>query len=217
MIGDFNIHMDITDDPNTITFNDFLDSFNLHNHVNLPTHKSLHYLDLVITDTNWNIMHTVKQGHMLSDHNFIDCSLHIEKPKPQTKTVTYRKLKNIDIKRLDGDMGEALVAANNCSDLAALVDMYNVKLSAVLDNHAPQKTKAVKISHCQPWFNDFIKGQIVLRRKKEKLLGLIQQNTTTKPFTISADMSATSQNMLRNNITWNLLQIVIEMQNLCST
>ena len=155
-----------------ITFNDFIDSFNLHNHVNFPTHKSLHYLDLVITDTNWNIMHTVKQGHMLSDHNFIDCSLQIEKPKPQTKTVTYRKLKNIDIKRLDGDMGEALVAANNCSDLAALVDMYNVKLSAVLDNHAPQETIAVKISHGQPWFNDFIKGQIVLRRKKEKTFRL---------------------------------------------
>ena len=155
MIGDFNIHMDITDDPNTITFNDFLDSFNVHYHVNFPTHKSLHYLDLVITDTNWNIMHTVKQGHMLSDHNFIDCSLHIEKPKPPIKIVTYRKLKNIDIKTLGEDMGEALEVANNCSDLAALVDMDNVKLSGVLDNHAPQKTKTVKISHCQPWFNDF--------------------------------------------------------------
>ena len=105
---------------------------------------------------------------MLSDHNFIDCSLHIEKPKPQTKTVTYRKLKNIDIKTLGEDMGEALEAANNCSDLAALVHIYNVKLSEVLDNHTPQKTKTVKISHCQPWFNDFIKEQIVLRRKKEK-------------------------------------------------
>ena len=101
MIGDFNIHMDIIDDPNTITFNDFLDSFNLHNHVNFPMHKSLHYLDLVITDTNWNIMHTVKQGNTLSDHTFIDCSLHIEKPKPQ-KTVTYRKLKNQDIGRGHG-------------------------------------------------------------------------------------------------------------------
>ena len=95
-------------------------------------------------------MHTVKQGHMLSDHSFIDCSLHIEKPKPQTKTVTYRKLKNIDIKTLGEDMGEALEAAKNCSDLAALVDMYNVKLSEVLDNNAPQKTKTVKISHHQP-------------------------------------------------------------------
>ena len=144
MIRGFNIHMDINDDPNTITFNGFLDSFNLHNHVNFPTHKSLHYVDLVITNTNWNIMHTVKQGQMSSDHNFIDCSLHTEKPKPKTKTVKYRKLKNTDIKTLGEDMGEA---ANNCSDLVALVDMYNVKLSEVLDNHAPQKTKTVKISH----------------------------------------------------------------------
>ena len=34
-------------------------------------------------------------------------------------------------------MGAALEAANNCSDLTALVDMYNVKLSEMLDNHAP--------------------------------------------------------------------------------
>ena len=165
MIGHFNIHMDITDDLNTIDFNDFLDSFNLHNNVNFPTHTSLHYLDLVITNTNWNIMHTAKQGHMLQDHNFIDCSLHIEKPKPQTKTVTYRKLKNIDINTLGEDMGEALEVANNCSDLAVLVDM---KLSELLENYTPQKTKTVKISHYQPWFNDFIKEQFVLRRKKEK-------------------------------------------------
>ena len=117
----------------------FVDSFNLHNHVNFPTHKSLYYLDLVITNTNWNIVHTVKQGYMLTDHNFIDCSLHIEKPKPQTKTVPYRKLKNIYIKTLGEDMGEALEAANNCSDLSALVDIYNVKLSEVLDNHSTTK------------------------------------------------------------------------------
>ena len=67
-------------------------------------------------------------------------------------------------------MSEALEAANNCSALAALVDMYNAKLSEVLDNHTPQKTKTVRISHHQPWFNDFIKEQIVLRREKEKNL-----------------------------------------------
>ena len=160
MIRNFNIHMGITGDPNTITFNDFLDNLILQNHVNFPTHKSLHHFDLVITYTNWNIMHTVKQGHILSDHNLIDCSLHIEKPKPQTKTVTYRKLRNIDIKILGGDMGEALKAAKNCIDLAAVIDMYNMKLSEVQDNHAPQKTKTFKILHHQPWFNDFIKDKL---------------------------------------------------------
>ena len=121
-------------------------------------------------------MHTVKQGHMLSDHNFIDCTLYIETSKPETKTATYRILRNIDIKTLGEDMGEALVAATNCSDLAALDDMYNVILSEVLDNHAPQKTKTVKISHHQPTFNDFIKEQIVLKRKKEKtFIDLVQR------------------------------------------
>ena len=146
-------------------------------------------------------MHTVKQGHMLSDHNFSDCSLHIEKPKPQTKTVTYRKLKNIDIKTLGEDMGEALEEASNCSDMAALVDMYNVKLSEVLDNHTPKKTKTVKISHHQPWFNDFIKEQIVLRRKKEILLRHDPTDYNYQAFTISADISATSQSMPGNKIT----------------
>ena len=37
VLGDMNIHMDVPTDPNTIIFNDFLDSFGLVNHVNFPT------------------------------------------------------------------------------------------------------------------------------------------------------------------------------------
>ena len=217
MIGDFTIHMDITDDPNTITFSDFLDSFTLHNHINFPTHKSLHYLDHVITDTNWNIMHTLKQGHMLSDHNFIDCSLHIEKPKPQTKPVTYRKLKNIDIKTLEEDMGEACEAANNCSDLAALVDMYNVKLSEVLDNHTPQNTKIVKILHHQPWFSDFIKEQIVLRRKKEKTFRLGPTDYNYQAFYYQCRYVSNITKHAKKQYYLESIKVVTEMQNLCST
>ena len=40
IIGHFNIHMENTANPNTITFINFLDSFNLQNHVNFPTHIS---------------------------------------------------------------------------------------------------------------------------------------------------------------------------------
>ena len=117
-----------------------------------------------------------------------EVGLHIEKSKPQTKTVTYRKVNNIDIKTLGEDMGKALVVANNCSDLAALVDMYNVKLSAVLNNHASQKTKTVKISHCQPWFNAFIKEQIVLRRLKEKAFKLDPTDYNYQAFLLSVQI-----------------------------
>ena len=114
-------------------------------------------------------------------------------------------------------MGEALEAANNCSDLAALVDMYSVKLSEVLDNHAPQKTKQSRFHITNPGSMTSLKNKLFGEGRQKKLLDLIQQTTTTKPFTISADMLATSQTMSRNNITWNLLIIVTEMQNLCST
>ena len=39
IIGNFNIHIENTANPDTITFSDFLDNFKLQNHVNFPTHS----------------------------------------------------------------------------------------------------------------------------------------------------------------------------------
>ena len=50
LIGDFNIHIDEATEPDTITFLDFLDSFNLTNHVQWPMHRSGHTLDLFISN-----------------------------------------------------------------------------------------------------------------------------------------------------------------------
>ena len=44
--GDFNIHMDDPMDPDTIMFNNFLDSLDLTNLVLFGTHTSNHTLDL---------------------------------------------------------------------------------------------------------------------------------------------------------------------------
>ena len=154
---------------------------------------------------------------MLSDHNFIDCSLYIEKSKPQIKTVTYRKLKNIDIKTLGEDMGETLEAANNCSDLAALVDMYNVKLSEVLDNCAPQKTKTVKTSHCQPWFNDSIKEKNVLRRKKEKTFRLDPTDYNYQAFYYQCRYVSNITKHAKKQCYLGSIKIVTQRHNHCFT
>ena len=47
--GDFNYHVDNSTNPDTIKFNKILESFNLQQHVNGPTHKKGHTLDLIIT------------------------------------------------------------------------------------------------------------------------------------------------------------------------
>ena len=44
-----------------------------------------------------------------------------------------------------------------------------MEVKHILDNHVPEKTKHVKKVHNQPWFNDKIKQEIILRHYKERL------------------------------------------------
>ena len=50
MLGNFNIHLDEENNPDTITFNDFLESFGLINYTTFFTHTVKHILDLVISN-----------------------------------------------------------------------------------------------------------------------------------------------------------------------
>ena len=50
MLGDCNIHLDKENNPDTITFNDFLESFGLINYMTFFTHTTKHILNLVISN-----------------------------------------------------------------------------------------------------------------------------------------------------------------------
>ena len=52
-------------------------------------------------------------------------------------------------------------------DLHHLVEVYNQNLAEILDIHAPLKSKTLKITHIQSWFNVKIKMEILLRRRLE--------------------------------------------------
>jgi hypothetical protein len=49
VVGDFNFHLDVSTNRDAILFLDLLDSNNLIQHVETPTHNRGHLLDLVIT------------------------------------------------------------------------------------------------------------------------------------------------------------------------
>ena len=88
--------MELMRDPGTITFMDFLDCFNLQNHINFLTHLQHHHLDFVISDMLDSIVSSSKPGHLLSDHQFIHTKLHINKLVPLNTIISYRKIKSID-------------------------------------------------------------------------------------------------------------------------
>ena len=65
-------------------------------------------------------------------------------------------------------MKVALQTTEPVENLQDLVTSYTSTLSPTLDTHAHLKTKMVKKAHKQPWFNDRIRDEIILRCKKEK-------------------------------------------------
>ena len=96
-IGDFNIHTDNCQDTDTINFLDTINGFNLQNILTIPAHVKQHHLDLILDDPNNLLVHNVKPIMFLSDHCFIHCQLTIAKNPPITESVTYRKIKAIDL------------------------------------------------------------------------------------------------------------------------
>ena len=70
-LGDFNTRTDLQDTAEAITYSDFLDLFNLKNHVTFSTHNKNHTLDLVLTDNKCTIMAGVTQEDFISDHCLI--------------------------------------------------------------------------------------------------------------------------------------------------
>ena len=78
----------------------------------------------------------------------------------------FRKLRQINHQELRDDIIHELIPST--TQLAELVQNYDSTLKQLLDKHAPVKSKIVKRNHEQPWFNEHIKSEIILRWKKER-------------------------------------------------
>ena len=104
LVGDFNIHVDDHNNPDTITFNDFMENIGIRNHINFTMHTSHHTLDLVLMDGNDRLGSRVGLGHYLSDNCFVDMIIKAGIDPPPAKQITYRKLKNIDITNFNIDV-----------------------------------------------------------------------------------------------------------------
>lgn len=175
--GDFNIHVDVFDDPDALKLRDLFDSVGLKQHVTQPTHIHGHTLDLVITRLCENTLLTPPYpDRYISDHASLICELHPVKPPPTVKKITYRKLKSVDIQSLKRD----LVSSDLCNDLMdgqtdstvngliQLVQSYNDTLSEIINRHAPFISRTMRVRPAVPWYDDNIKAAKRKRRKGER-------------------------------------------------
>ena len=165
MTGDLNIHVNDTNEPNACEFLDLLVSMGLKQYVKGLTHEGGHTLDLVITREYDDVIKSVPViDRFVSDHAAVLCPLNSVKPPAVVKEIKYRQLKAIDMDALRADLRDSDLCTKEFTDVDEMASCYNSALQAILDKHAPLKTK----KHV-PWFNSQIKAAIRARQKAERI------------------------------------------------
>ena len=164
--GDVNIHLDVQTDSHTLTFNNILEGFKLHQLVNEPTHKRGHRLDVLITNNCDIVIDTQVIDVGVSDHYLVSCKVqYLPKKLPEFKVIKYRDTKSVDSSRFI-EMLQAEFAQRKIFDetsFCSAIDSYNGALKCTLDAVAPIKEKVIKAVPRAPWFDQ---EYIELRRER---------------------------------------------------
>ena len=166
--GDFNIHLNINDDSHSIAFRALLDSFNLHFVVEGVTHNEGHMLDCLISNEPDKCHQSAITDVGLSDHFIITSNVdYCPKTITQYKTITYRKIKEINMDALSSDLVNEIGCRKvlDTDNFGEAILEYNNALSSVLDLHAPLLTLTIKDVKGTPWFD---REYIELRRRRRK-------------------------------------------------
>ena len=143
----------------------------------MPTHLHGHILDLIINRMSAKLVQGSPQiDRYISDHAAILCWLSSYKPDLPVKSITYGKLRSIDMNQMKSDLKDSDLGGINRlyvedmsgTDLNAMALKYNVTLSSVLEHHAPLKVVTKTLSPTVPWYNESIVCSRKSQRKAER-------------------------------------------------
>ena len=165
LAGDINLHMD-ENDHYSLRFKEIMDSFNLIQHIDFPTHKQGHTLDIVATfDGDLDASAFVSCQNDVSDHFLVNFQLKFFPEMKEEKEISYRNTKGMDIAQFELDINN--LQLSETLSFGENVTLYNETLSNVLDKHAPVKKKIIKSLPNAPWFDGEYNNLRRQRRKAE--------------------------------------------------
>ena len=160
IIGDFNFHMDDTADRYATQFESLLELFNLKQHVTVPTHRSGHILDLVISRKDaeaLKVNELVVMEQLISEHKAICFQLNLQKPLNKRKSVVSRRLRNFDFEAFNKMIiSSGLLADVSDLSLKLMVDSYDNVLCDTMDILASVKSRTIVLHPNAPWYNEDI-------------------------------------------------------------
>ena len=113
-------------------------------HVNFPTHIHGHSLDVMIFSNRCDVL-SVSPSDTISDNFSVVADLKIPTDHSHTvpQTITYRKLKAINMEAFKADINNSDLIKNPKSNATELAQQYDSVLSTLIDFHAPLATKKI--------------------------------------------------------------------------
>lgn len=110
--GDFNIPYNLNS-QNKIKFQNLLETLDLTQHVNIPTHKFGNILDLVITPSEPVLVKSVRSSGNISDHFCLTANLDLRTSYDTTRTpITFRRYHKINSHSLRSDLLNSTLITN---------------------------------------------------------------------------------------------------------
>ncbi|NJL57478.1 hypothetical protein HC928_21855 [bacterium] len=160
--GDFNIHMEDPDDPDTRRLNDLLAGFSMTQHVQGSTHHNQGTLDLILTPEDCKISSvSVDPPDVISDHSLVTCRLPVSTDTPEATERLVRSWKKVDRASLRNLLLESELCSDVSVDLSVdqLFVMYDDTLSRIADQVAKQHSVRCRRGQIAPWFDSDCRSQ----------------------------------------------------------
>ncbi|KAI2646730.1 RNA-directed DNA polymerase from mobile element jockey [Labeo rohita] len=158
IVGDFNIHVDNTNDALGLAFTDLINSFGVKQNVTGPTHRFNHALDLIISHgIDLTDIDIVPQSDDVSDHFLVSCKLRITDinymaPRYRLGRTIVPATKDRFTNNLP-DLSQLLCVPLNTQDLDKMTSNMDTIFSDTLEAVAPIKLKKVREKRIAPWYN----------------------------------------------------------------
>lgn len=169
LTGDFNIHVDDTNDTVGKKFLDMLVSTDLHQLVTGSTHRHGHTLDLVITRQADDTIHDIKLDHSLpSDHAAVVMRVEISKPHSTQLSITSHNLRNMNLDDFRHNIETSPLITDPCIKLDDLVSQYDNTLRSLMDKHAPETPCIITLRPHIPWYSDILCSTKRVKRQNER-------------------------------------------------
>ena len=168
ILGDFNIHVDEADNNQAQQYLDLLNSYNIAQHVNEPTHISGHTLDHVLSPVSYPAPRIEVTDQRVSDHFTLVCSLQLASPQAEPRRISYRCLKKIVPALFSEDVHRSPLNNQTTSSVDEQVLACESVLSDLIDGHASLRSSNVPDRQTALWYNDAIRAAKQDRRRCER-------------------------------------------------